>query len=163
MSRRRAAIKRNLLPDNKYQSVLVSRFINKVMNHGKKELAEKLFYKALQTIETKYKVDGFETFITACNNVKPQLEVESVRIGGANYQVPSPVSDLRAYHLACTWIINAASKRTFEKTMWKKLSEEIHDASNNKGGSVKKKEDTHKMAEANKAFAHFSTKRYKSH
>ncbi|WP_341763767.1 30S ribosomal protein S7 [Candidatus Tisiphia endosymbiont of Beris chalybata] len=158
MSRRHAAEKRVILPDMKYNSPLVARFINNIMKQGKKALAEKIVYLALKKIEKKHRVDPFDTFNNAMNNVKPYLEVTSVRVGGANYQVPSPVDERRGYALATRWIIIAASKRS-EKKMIDKLAEELFEASNNRGVAIKKREDTHKMAEANKAFAHFSPKK----
>lgn len=158
MSRRHSAEKRVILPDMKYNSVLLARFINNVMKEGKKALAEKIVYKAFAKIEQKHRADPYETFNNAVNNVKPYLEVTSVRVGGANYQVPSPVDEGRGYALACRWIIDAASKRS-EKTMIDKLAEELFEASNNRGVAIKKREDTHKMAEANKAFSHFSPKK----
>lgn len=158
MSRRHAAEKREILPDMKYNSVLLSRFMNNIMREGKKAVAEKIVYKALERVEKKHRMEAFEAFTTAVNNVKPYLEVVSVRVGGANYQVPSPVDERRGYALACRWIIAAAEKRS-EKTMIDKLSEEIFEAANNRGAAIKKREDTHKMAEANKAFSHFSPKK----
>ena len=128
------------------------------MKEGKKALAEKIVYSAFNKIEKKHRVNPYEAFNTAMNNVKPYLEVTSVRVGGANYQVPSPVDERRGYALASRWIINAANKRS-EKMMIDKLAEELFEASNNRGIAIKKKEDTHKMAEANKAFAHFSPKK----
>ena len=158
MSRRHAAVKRVILPDMKYNSTLLARFINNLMKEGKKALAEKIVYSAFNKIEKKHRVNPYEAFNTAMNNVKPYLEVTSVRVGGANYQVPSPVDERRGYALASRWIINAANKRS-EKMMIDKLAEELFEASNNRGIAIKKKEDTHKMAEANKAFAHFSPKK----
>jgi small subunit ribosomal protein S7 len=158
MSRRRVAEKRVILPDLRYNSALLARFINNVMKEGKKALAEKIVYSAFNKIEKKHRVDPYEIFNNAMNNVKPYLEVTSVRMGGANYQVPSPVDERRGYALASRWIINAAGKRS-EKMMIDKLAEELFEASNNRGVAIKKREDTHKMAEANKAFAHFSPKK----
>ncbi|WP_375326431.1 30S ribosomal protein S7 [Candidatus Tisiphia endosymbiont of Nemotelus uliginosus] len=158
MSRRHAAEKRIILPDMKYNSPLVARFVNNIMRKGKKALAEKILYSAFKKIEKKHRVDPFETFNNALNNVKPYLEVTSVRVGGANYQVPSPVDERRGYALAIRWIIIAANKRS-EKTIIDKLAEELFEAANNRGVAIKKREDTHKMAEANKAFAHFSPKK----
>ena len=157
MSRRHAAVKRELLPDVKYGSLLISKFINNIMEQGKKELAEKIVYKAFDLLKSKHRVDPFEAFNTALTNVRPHVEVTSVRVGGANYQVPSPVEDRRSYTLASRWIIDAAKKRS--GSMMIKLSEELFEASNNRGVAVKKKDDTHKMAEANKAFAHFGVKK----
>ena len=154
MSRRHAAEKREILPDVKYKSVILAKFINNLMREGKKALAENIVYKAFEQIEKKHKVDPFETFKEAMGNVKPAVEVKSVRIGGANYQVPYPVTDVRGNTLATRWVIKAAENRS-EKSMIEKLSSELFEASNSRGASIKKKEDTHKMAEANKAFAHF--------
>jgi small subunit ribosomal protein S7 len=158
MSRRHAAVKRTILPDMKYNSTLLARFINNLMKGGKKALAEKIIYSAFDKIEKKHRVDPFETFKLAVDNVKPYLEVTSVRVGGANYQVPTPVDERRGYALSCRWLIASALKRS-EKTMIDKLAEEIFEAANNRGAAIKKREDTHKMAEANKAFAHFSPKK----
>ena len=160
MSRRHAAEERVVLPDVEYGSVLLSKFMNSIMQDGKKATAEKIVYGAFELIKSKHKVDPFEAFNTAINNVRPNLEVTSVRVGGANYQVPSPVNEKRGNTLAIRWIIEAASKRS-ERTMKLKLSEELFEASNERGGSVKKRDDTHKMAEANRAFAHFGQKRGK--
>lgn len=157
MSRRHAAEKREVLPDVRYNSVLVAKFINSIMLHGKKELAERLVYGAFDIVKNKHRLDPFEAFNGAMTNVRPHLEVVSVRVGGANYQVPSPVDERRGFALASRWIIEAAKKRT--GSMITKLAEEIFEASNSRGASVKKKEDTHKMAEANKAFSHFSPKK----
>lgn len=156
MSRRHAAEKREIVPDVKYKSVMIARFINSLMKEGKKALAEKILYHAFNKIEKKHKLDPVEAFNNAMANVRPYLEVKSVRVGGANYQVPSPVSEVRSVALAIRWVIAAAMKRS-EKTMIDRLAEEIFEASNSRGSSVKKREDTHKMAEANKAFAHFAT------
>ena len=155
MSRRHAATKREIAPDVRYKSVVLARFINNVMEEGKKCLAEKIVYKAFEKLEKKHRVDPFETFNTALANVRPAIEVKSMRVGGANYQVPYPVSDARSCALATRWIITAASKRS-EKSMIDKLAEELFEASNNRGASIKKREDTHKMAESNKAFAHLA-------
>jgi small subunit ribosomal protein S7 len=140
MSRRHAAVKRVILPDMKYNSTLLARFINNLMKEGKKALAEKIVYSAFNKIEKKHRVNPYEAFNTAMNNVKPYLEVTSVRVGGANYQVPSPVDERRGYALASRWIINAANKRS-EKMMIDKLAEELFEASNNRGVAIKKKED----------------------
>ncbi|RYE06287.1 MAG: 30S ribosomal protein S7 [Rickettsiaceae bacterium] len=158
MPRRHAIAKRVIVPDMKYNSVLVARFINNIMKEGKKALAEKIIYQAFEKIDKKHRANPFETFNTAVNNVKPYLEVTSVRVGGANYQVPTPVDERRGYTLACRWIL-AASKKRSEKTMIDKLAEELFEAANNRGAAMKKREDTHKMAESNKAFAHLSPKK----
>ncbi len=154
MSRRRKAQKRVVVPDFKYKNELVTHFISSVMRSGKKRLAEQIFYNALDTIAQKTSQDGLVLFKKAVDNVKPQLEVKSRRIGGANYQVPIEVSYERRTTLAIRWIISYAKARS-EKTMADKLAGELLQASNNEGGAVRKKIDTHKMAEANKAFAHF--------
>ena len=155
MSRRHAAVKRVVNPDTKYNSTLLAKFINNLMQDGKKALAEKVVYGALDRVEKKHGSEAFKTFTDSMNNVKPYLEVSSVRVGGANYQVPSPVNERRGYALAARWIIDAAQKRS-GRSMIEKLSEEFFDAANNRGVALKKREDTHKMAEANKAFAHFA-------
>lgn len=155
MSRRHAAIKREIAPDSKYNSVLLAKFINHLMKDGKKSLAEKIMYQALERIKQKHRADSFDSFNEAINNVKPYLEVKSVRVGGANYQVPSPVNEARGFALASRWLIEAARKRS-GRSMIEKLSDEFFDAANSRGVAVKKREDTHKMAEANKAFAHFA-------
>jgi small subunit ribosomal protein S7 len=156
MSRRHAAIKRTINPDTKYSSVLATKFINHLMQDGKKATAEKIFYQSLIQIEKKYNSnDPFHTFTEALNNVKPYLEVTSVRVGGANYQVPSPVDERRGFTLATRWIVDSAQKRS-GRSMIEKLAGELSDASHSRGTAIKKKEDTHKMAEANKAFAHFA-------
>jgi small subunit ribosomal protein S7 len=155
MSRRHAATKREILPDAKYKSIILARFINNIMEQGKKCLAEKIVYKAFEKLEKKHRVDPFETFNTAISNVRPAIEVKSMRVGGANYQVPYPVNENRSNALATRWIINASLKRS-EKSMIDKLAEELFEAANNRGASIKKREDTHKMAESNKAFAHLA-------
>jgi len=154
MPRRRVAVKRDILPDYKYDSKLVARFINGLMYDGKKSIAEDIFYSAMSIVEEKTKKDGLEVFKLALANVKPLLEVKSRRVGGATYQVPVEVRPERRNALGIRWIISFARKR-HEKTMVERLSSEILDASSLRGTSVKKKEDTHKMAEANKAFAHY--------
>lgn len=155
MSRRHAAVKRVVNPDTKYNSVLIAKFINHLMRDGKKSVAEKIVYKAFDRIENRHGAEAFKTFTDAMDNVKPYLEVTSVRVGGANYQVPSPVDERRGVALATRWLIDAALKRS-GRSMIEKLSEELFDAANNRGVAIKKREDTHKMAEANKAFAHFA-------
>ncbi len=161
MSRRHRAQKREVMPDVKFGSQLLCKFINKVMKEGKRSVAEKIVYGALEKIKNKHKADPFEVFNDAVKNVKPALEVTSVRVGGANYQVPSVVSEDRAYALSARWLIKAAENRS-ELTMVDKLAGEFYDAASGKGGAVKKKDDTHRMAEANKAFAHLSPKKMKS-
>jgi small subunit ribosomal protein S7 len=154
MARRRVAKKREVLPDPIYGDVLITKFINSLMYDGKKSLAEKIFYSALDIAKERTKEEGVGVFKKAIDNVKPILEVKSRRVGGATYQVPIEVKHERRQALAIRWIINAARARK-EKTMDERLAGELMDAAGNKGASVKKREDTHKMAEANKAFAHF--------
>ena len=154
MSRRKAAEKRVVLPDPKYKSLLVAKFINSLMERGKKSIAEKVFYDSLTIIEEKIKKDGVEIFEKAVENVKPILEVRSRRVGGATYQVPIEVRPNRKQALALRWLIGYSKARP-GKSMAEKLAAELMAAANKEGGSIKKREDTHKMAEANKAFAHF--------
>ena len=154
MPRRREVPVRGIIPDPKYKSVLVAKFINSLMSCGKKSIAQTILYKAFSFIENKTKEDAFKIFEKALNSVKPQLEVKSRRVGGSTYQVPTEIRESRRMALGIRWIINFSRKRP-EKGMHNKLAAEILDASNRRGASVKKKEDTHKMAEANKAFAHF--------
>ena len=154
MSRRRRAIKREIIPDPKDGSELIAKFINNLTKRGKRGLAEKIFYKALDIIEERTEKPGLEVFQKAVRNVEPQLEVKSRRVGGATYQVPMEVRPKRKQALALRWIINNSRSRS-GKTMYERLANELQEAFNNEGASIKKKEDTHKMAEANKAFAHF--------
>jgi small subunit ribosomal protein S7 len=154
MSRRKKPESRKLLPDSKYNSVLVAKFINGALRRGKKSVLEQILYKALTIIEQKTKKPGLEVFEKALNAVKPILEIKSKRVGGATYQVPVEVPEARRTSLAIRWL-TLYSKQRKGKNMQEKLAAELIDASNNEGSSVKKKEDTHKMAEANKAFAHF--------
>ncbi len=154
MPRRREVPKREVLPDPLYQSQLVTKFISSVMKCGKKSTAEGIFYGAMKQIEAKTQDDPLKTFKKALENVKPVLEVKSRRVGGSTYQVPVEVKPNRRMSLAIRWIINYSQARG-EKTMQDKLAGELLDAANNRGNSVKKREDTHKMAEANKAFAHY--------
>ena len=154
MSRKRRAPQRKIYPDPKYGSVILSKFINSIMYDGKRSTAERILYDALEKIKEKKKEDPIKIFNTAISNVKPNLEVRSRRVGGATYQVPVEVKSKRAQALALRWIMDATRKRK-NKTMADKLYSEIIDASQNKGSAIKKREDTHKMAEANKAFAHF--------
>jgi small subunit ribosomal protein S7 len=154
MSRRRKAQKKDLLPDPKFKSTLVTQFVNNVTRCGKKRLAENIFYGAVQIAAERSGQDGLSLFKKAMDNVKPVLEVKSRRIGGANYQVPVEVSPERRISLAIRWLIGYAKDRT-EKSMAEKLANEFLQASKNEGGAVRKKIDTHKMAEANRAFAHF--------
>ncbi len=154
MSRRRAVRKRAIVPDPRYNSMLVAQFINNVNRCGKKRLAENVLYEAIDALAEKSGEDGLAVFKTAVENVKPALEVKSRRIGGANYQVPVEVSAKRKVSLALRWIIGYAKQRS-EKSMAQKLAAELLQAYKNEGASVRKKVDTHKMAEANRAFAHF--------
>ena len=154
MSRRHSAIKRNVLPDAKYGDKVVTKFINNIMEDGKKAVAEKIVYSAFDIIASKLKQEALSVFSTAIENVKPMIEVRSRRVGGATYQVPSEVRPDRRQALAIRWIIDAANKRS-ETTMTEKLANELLDAVANKGSAVKKREDTHRMAEANKAFSHY--------
>ena len=153
--RRRRPEKREILPDPVYGDLIVAKFINNLMKKGKKSLAEKIFYQSIEKIKKQGKVDdGIELFKKALDNVAPMLEVKSKRIGGATYQVPIEISEGRRMALAMRWIINYSKSRKGQ-TMADKLSAELLAAANNDGSAVKKKEDTHKMAEANKAFSHF--------
>ena len=154
MSRRRAAIKREVLPDHKFIDLVITRFMNRIMKDGKKSVSEKIVYGAFNIVFEKTKKEPLEFFHNALNNVKPNLEVKSRRVGGATYQVPMEVRPRRAQTLAMKWIIDSALKRN-EKTMREKIASEIIEAHNNKGNAVKKREETHKMAEANRAFSHF--------
>ncbi len=154
MPRRRVVIKREILPDPKFKNVLVAKFINCIMRRGKKSLAERILYRALEIIRDRTKEDPLKIFEKSVNNVKPILEVRSRRVGGATYQVPTEVRPERRTALAIRWLISYAKERA-EKSMEEKLAAEIIDAANNRGGAIKKKEDVHKMAEANKAFAHY--------
>jgi small subunit ribosomal protein S7 len=153
MSRKRKAPKRKNYSDPKYRSEVVSKFINSIMHDGKRSTAEKILYTALDKIKSKNE-DPIKVFNSAVNNVRPNLEVRSRRVGGATYQVPVEVKSNRSQTLALRWIL-AASKKRKNKTMAETIFFELVDASQNKGSAVKKKEDVHKMAESNKAFAHF--------
>jgi len=154
MPRRRVVEKREILPDPIYNSKLLSKFINCIMRHGKKTVAQKICYGALDIIKEKTGEDPLKVFRQAVENVKPVLEVKSRRVGGATYQVPVDIRPQRQIALAFRWIISYAKNRN-EKTMREKLAGELLDAANNTGAAIKKKEDTHKMAEANRAFAHY--------
>ncbi|NLP01299.1 MAG: 30S ribosomal protein S7 [Fibrobacter sp.] len=154
MSRRRKAVKKDLIPDPKFNSTLVTQFVNNVVRCGKKRLAERIFYDAIDLVVERTGQDGMSVFKKAIDNVKPVLEVKSRRIGGANYQVPIEVPAERRTSLAIRWLINYSKARA-EKSMADRLANEFIQASKNEGGAVRKKIDTHKMAEANKAFAHF--------
>ena len=154
MPRRRGVVKRNITPDPKYGDVLLARFINYLMRRGKKSTAERIVYDALDMIEEKTGQNGLDVLKKAIENVKPVLEVTSRRVGGATYQVPIEVRSSRRLALAMRWIIDFAKARP-EKKMAQKLSAELINAYNKEGPAVKKREDTHRMAEANKAFAHY--------
>ena len=153
MSRKKKAPKRKNYPDPKYKSEVISKFINSIMYDGKRSTAEKILYSALEKMKAKNQ-DPLKVFNSAIGNVRPNLEVRSRRVGGATYQVPVEVKSNRSQALALRWLLDASRKRK-NKTMAEKLFYEIMDASQNKGSAVKKREDTHKMAESNKAFAHF--------
>jgi small subunit ribosomal protein S7 len=155
MSRRRAAEKREILPDPKYGDMLVSKFTNGLMQQGKKSVAERIVYGALTLMENRARQDPVKLFHEAIENVKPALEVRSRRVGGATYQVPVEVRPLRRQSLAIRWIVDTAAHKRSEKTMVERLAGELLDAANNRGAAVKKREDTHRMAEANKAFSHY--------
>jgi len=152
--RRVHGFKREVLPDPMYNSVLVTKLINNIMYDGKKGVAQKIVYDAFETVKEKTGADALEQFRKALDNIMPNLEVKAVRRGGANYQVPMEVRAERRQTLGLRWLVNYARTRS-DKTMSDRLAAEIMDAVNNLGGAVKKKEDTHKMAEANKAFAHY--------
>ena len=155
MTRRREIPKRDIKADPIYQSPLVSKFINCVMFDGKRSTAERIIYKAFDIIKDKTSDDPVKVFKKAIDNVKPSLEVKSRRVGGSNYQVPVEVNPNRRLSLSIRWIVGFASERGDGKTMQEKLANELLDASNLRGGAVKKREDVHRMAEANKAFAHY--------
>ena len=154
MARRRRPEKREILPDPKFGDIVLSKFMNSVMLDGKKSVAEGIVYGALGMIETKTKQNPLGVFEQALENVMPTIEVRSRRVGGATYQVPVEVRTVRRQALGIRWLITAARERN-EKTMTERLSAELLDASNNRGNAVKKREDTHKMAEANRAFSHY--------
>jgi len=154
MSRRRKQTKRDVSPDPVYKSKVITKFMNSLMYEGKKTVAEKILYRTLDILKVKTKDDPIKIFNDAIKNVKPNLEVKSRRVGGATYQVPVDVKADRAQALSIRWIIDAARKRS-DKSMQDKLVKELMDAASNKGSAIKKREDTHKMAESNKAFAHF--------
>ena len=154
MSRRHRAEKREIIPDPKYKNEVVTKFMNSVMHDGKKSVAEAIVYGAMGLIETKTKQDPLGVFRQALDNVMPQIEVRSRRVGGATYQVPVEVRPDRRQALAIRWLLTAARGRN-EKTMTEKLSGELLDAANNRGNAVKKREATHRMAEANRAFSHY--------
>ncbi len=154
MPRRREVIKREVQPDPKYNSKMVAKFINNILKRGKKSVAESILYGAFDIIERKAKESPLEVFDRAISNVKPMVEVKSRRVGGSTYQVPTEVPPPRRTSLAIRWLISNSQARS-EKTMREKLAAELMDASHNRGAAVKKREAVHKMAEANKAFAHY--------
>ncbi len=154
MSRRHRAEKREIIPDPKYGDLVLSKFMNSVMRAGKKSAAEQIVYGAFDIIETRAKQDPMGVFKQALDNIMPQIEVRSRRVGGATYQVPVEVRPARRQALAIRWLLSAARGRN-EKTMVDRLSGELLDAANNRGNAVKKREDTHRMAEANRAFSHY--------
>ncbi len=154
MSRRHAAEKRQVLPDPKYGDLVITRLMNRLMLDGKKSVAERIVYGAFEDIEKKAGSDPVALFNEALENIKPQVEVRSRRVGGATYQVPVEVRPTRAQALSFRWLIDMARKRS-ENTMIERLSGELMDASNNRGAAIKKREDTHKMADANRAFSHY--------
>ena len=154
MSRKKTQPKKNVIPDPKFNSTIIPKLINNIMYDGKRGVAAKIVYDAIEKIKTKSKDEPINIFNEAINNIKPTVEVRSRRVGGATYQVPVEVRPKRSQALALRWLIDSSRKRK-DKTMSDKLFNEIFDAYNNKGSSIKKKEDTHKMAESNKAFAHY--------
>ncbi len=152
--RKKRAVRRDVLPDPIYKSKVVTKLINRIMIDGKKGVAEKILYEAFDTVKKKTGEDPVSVFEKALENIKPQLEVKSKRVGGSNYQVPVEVSETRSQTLGLRWLVNYARLRNGH-TMAQNLADEIIDASNGTGNAVKKREDTHRMAEANKAFAHY--------
>ena len=154
MSRRRVAEKRSILPDPKYGDQVLAKFINMVMQSGKKSVAEKIVYGALDEMSSKKNTDALELFNKALENVRPIVEVKSRRVGGATYQIPIEVRQDRSITLAMRWLVESSKKRG-EKNMGLRLAGELLDAAENRGTAIKKREDTHKMAEANKAFSHY--------
>ncbi len=155
MPRRNSAVKREVLPDPIYKSTVVTKLINQVMLSGKKGLAQRIVYGSFDIIKEKMALDPIDVFTTALENVKPVLETKSRRVGGASYQVPMEIRPERRQTLAIRWIVNFARKRSGERGMDAKLAGEIMDAYNSTGASIKKRDEMHRMAEANKAFAHF--------
>jgi len=154
MSRKGPARVRDVVPDPKFHDRTLTKFVNVVMERGKKATAERILYQALDLVAERSKEDGLAMFKRALDNVRPAVEVRSRRVGGANYQVPVEVRPLRRSSLAMRWLVTAARARA-EKSMMERLANEILDGANNRGGAVKKREDTHRMAEANRAFAHY--------
>ena len=154
MSRKKTQPKKNVIPDPKFNSTIIPKLINNIMYDGKRGVAAKIVYDAIEKIKTKSKDEPINIFNEAINNIKPTVEVRSRRVGGATYQVPVEVRNERAQALAIRWIVDASRKRN-EKSMVDRLAQELADANEKKGASIKKREDTHKMAEANRAFAHY--------
>ena len=154
MPRRREVPKRDILPDPKYHNTEVSKFVNVLMTGGKKSVAERIIYGAMSQIEKKTGKDPIEVFVLALSNVRPMVEVKSLRVGGANYQVPVEVRSIRRNALAMRWLREAARKRS-EKSMGARLAGELSEAAEGRGGAVKKREEVHRMADSNKAFAHY--------
>lgn len=154
MSRKGPVAKRDILPDPRFNTKLVAKFINRIMRDGKKSLAENIVYRSIEDLASRTSEDPLKAFEQAVENTKPQLEVKARRVGGATYQVPVEVKPNRQEVLATRWLISNARSRT-EKSIVRKLTAELNDAFNNRGGAIKKKDDTHRMAEANKAFAHY--------
>ena len=154
MSRRHRAEKREILPDAKFKDLVLAKFMNAIMLDGKKSTAEKIVYGAMDIVENKAKTEPIRVFHDALENIKPSVEVRSRRVGGATYQVPVEVRPDRRQALAIRWLVSASRNRN-ENTMRERLAAELLDASNNRGSAVKKREDTHKMAEANRAFSHY--------
>lgn len=154
MPRKGEVRKREILPDPKYGDKVIARFVNTIMSRGKKSVAESIFYRALDIVAAKAKEDSLGVFRRAIENTRPSVEVRSRRVGGATYQVPVEVRPQRRVSLSMRWLIDAARERA-EKSMEEKLAAELMDAANNRGTAIKKKEDTHRMAEANRAFAHY--------
>jgi small subunit ribosomal protein S7 len=154
MPRRREVPKREILPDPKFGSIDLSKFMNVIMESGKKAIAERIIYGALEQVEQKAQKDPLEVFMVALNNIKPMVEVKSRRVGGANYQVPVEVRPVRRQALAMRWLKESARKRG-EKSMAARLANELLEASEGRGGAVKKRDEVHRMADANKAFSHF--------
>ena len=154
MSRKKTQPKKNIVPDPKFNSTIIPKLINNIMYDGKRGVATKIVYDAIEKIKTKSKDEPINIFNEAINNIKPTVEVRSRRVGGATYQVPVEVKSKRAQALAIRWLIDSARKRN-DKTMKERIASELMDAFNNKGNAVKKREDNHKMAEANRAFSHF--------
>lgn len=154
MARRKRSYKREILPDPKFGKDIITKFINKMMWQGKRSTAEKIFYGALDIISQRFNREGVEIFEQALDNVRPMVEVRSRRVGGANYQVPTEVRPVRSDALAIRWLVQNSRDRS-EKNMQEKLALEFYDASQNRGGAIRKKEEVHRMAEANRAFAHY--------